>query len=291
MGPAIACLVAYGAALVVAILVVSQMPDGTPIRTALVADIAATLVIFVLATALGNSSLYDPFWSVAPPLLFGYWIMHPAIDAQAGASGGWREALVMLLVMVWAVRLTVNCLQRWPNLASEDFRYRDLKRQSGRLYPLIDLAGIQMFPTLLVFAGCLSLFVVADSAEPLGILDLIAVVVTAGAILLEAAADWQLRRFRRDPANTGRTLTTGVWAWSRHPNYLGELGFWWGLWLFAMAADITRWWTIAGPLAMTALFVFISVPLMERRKQRLRADYEVAVAGIPPLFPWPPRGR
>lgn len=285
-GPAIACLVAYGTALAAAIVVVDQAGHWSPLWTTLLATIAATIVIFIWTTALGNSSLYDSYWSVAPPLFLGYWILHPETDPGGGA----REAIVMLLVLVWALRLTANCMLRWPNLASEDFRYRDLRARFGRFYPVIDLAGIQLFPTLLVFAGCLSLYVVADAGTSLGLLDIAAFVVTAGAIALETIADRQLRRFKLEVANSGQTLTSGVWAWSRHPNYLGELGFWWGLWLFAMAADPTRWWTIAGPVAMTALFVFISVPLMEGRKRRRHPEYEAAVAGIPALFPrWPRR--
>ena len=83
-------------------------------------------------------------------------------------------------------------------------------------------------------------------------------------------------------------ITTGVWAWCRHPNYLGEVGFWWGLFLFALAAGWGNWWTIAGPAAMTILFVFISVPLMDRRMLR-RPGYAEYLNRVPALIPRPPR--
>ena len=82
---------------------------------------------------------------------------------------------------------------------------------------------------------------------------------------LQAVADLQLRRFATDPANRGKTVDVGLWRWSRHPNYLGEITLWWGLWLFGLAAAPNWWWTIIGPLAMVGLFLWISIPLMERR--------------------------
>ena len=83
-------------------------------------------------------------------------------------------------------------------------------------------------------------------------------------------------------------IVSGVWAWCRHPNYLGEVGFWWGIFLFALAAGWTNWWTIVGPIAMTVLFVGISVPLMDRRMRR-RPGYAEHVERVPALIPRPPR--
>ena len=96
-------------------------------------------------------------------------------------------------------------------------------------------------------------------------LDVLAVLVTAAAIAVEAGADRQLRRFLTSPRKPGQILDTGLWAFSRHPNYFGEVLFWWGVWLFGLAADPSRWWTIVGPAGITALFLGISVPMMDKR--------------------------
>jgi steroid 5-alpha reductase family enzyme len=109
--------------------------------------------------------------------------------------------------------------------------------------------------------------------------------VTATAIAIEAAADQQLRRFARGPALHARLVDRGLWRYSRHPNYLGEIGFWWGLWLFGLAAAPARWWTVVGPIAMVLLFTFISVPMMDRRSLERRPAYAEYMRRVPALLP------
>lgn len=285
-GPTLVCLVTYVLALGAAYLAVMMVPPMHPILLVLIANVAATLVTFIVASVLGNASVYDPYWSVAPPVAFAVWI------GVSGASLTGREILVMMLVLVWSLRLTWNCMRRWRDMSHEDFRYGDLKAQFPRTYPLINLFGIEMFPTLLVFGGCLPLYAVSVSGTPLGLLDVLAGVVTVSAIALEAIADFQLRRFlaQRGAGQgtvTQGVITSGVWGWSQHPNYVGEMGFWWGLWLFALAAAPAWAWTGIGAIAMTALFVFISVPMMLKRKRARHRNYDAAVEGIPVLLPLP----
>jgi steroid 5-alpha reductase family enzyme len=137
----------------------------------------------------------------------------------------------------------------------------------------ISLFGIHLFPTVQVFLGCLALVpALAYGGDGLGLLDAIALVVTGGAILLETVADAQMRAFARTK-QPGDIMTDGLWAWCRHPNYLGELGFWWGLWLFAIAAADGWWWTVIGPLAMTAMFQWASIPMLDRRSTERRPGY------------------
>ena len=120
-------------------------------------------------------------------------------------------------------------------------------------------------PTVFVFLGCLSLWpALAADGRAVGVLDAVALAVTAGAIGIEAAADFQLSRFLSRAKSRRRLIDEGLWKLLRHPNYVGEVAFWWGLWLFGLAADPSWWWTIAGPAAITLMFLFISVPMMER---------------------------
>jgi steroid 5-alpha reductase family enzyme len=252
---------AYGAGLCAALLAAVPLARHHPIMVAAGCDLFATVAVFGFSVRFDNSSVYDPYWSVAPVPIVAYWL---AVAAPGAAP--LRQALVAGLVALWAVRLTANCLVRWRSLADEDFRYADLRRRSGRAYWLVSLLGLHLMPTAWVFLGLLPLWpALARPGRPVGWLDAVAAALTAGAITLEALADLQLRRFlsaRRDPA---ALLDHGLWGLVRHPNYLGEVLFWWGLWLFGLAADPAWWWTVAGPLAITALFVFVSVPLMERR--------------------------
>ena len=277
-------LVAGGAAGLTAL----ALPGHHPIATTFGADVVATVVVIAGSIAVANSSLYDPYWSVAPPVVAVAW----AVQAPAGLAAGIRvrQVVVVALVAAWAVRLTGNWVLSWRGMAHEDWRYVDLRRSTAGRLPwwLVSGAGIQLTPTLVVFAGMLPLWpALARPRHGLGILDAAAFAVTAGAIGLEAAADVQLRRFAADPASAGRTMDRGTWAWSRHPNYLGEIGFWCGLWLFGVAAAPADWWTAAGPLVMIVLFEAASIPLMERRSLRRRRDYVPYQRRVPRLLPRP----
>ena len=124
---------------------------------------------------------------------------------------------------------------------------------------------------------------------PLGIFDFLGFIITLGAILLELIADNELRTFAQTNHQKETTLTSGVWAYSRHPNYFGELMFWWGLSLFALAVDTAYWWTMIGGFSMTLLFVFISIPMMEKRmitrRPKTYPSYQQQVSIFIPWFP------
>ncbi len=126
---------------------------------------------------------------------------------------------------------------------------------------------------------------------PYSALDVLAAAVTAGAIALEATADAQLHAFLRARGDPAAILDRGLWARSRHPNYLGEILFWWGLFLFGVSAA-PRWaWTAVGPLAITALFLLVSVPWMDRRMLARHPAYAERLRTTPALIPWPRRRR
>ena len=108
---------------------------------------------------------------------------------------------------------------------------------------------------------------------------------TGAAIVLETEADRQMRVFTQNPANRGKPMDQGLWGLSRHPNYLGEIGFWWGLWFFGLAADPSWWWTVVGPLLMVVLFESASIPMMENRSLERRPDYAAYQARVPKLLP------
>ncbi len=279
-------LAAYLLALAVAVALGLWLGDRRPILTVFVADAVATFVIFGFSMALRNSSMYDAYWSVAPPVIALYWAQLPS--ASLGAEGG-RQGLVLWLVAAWAVRLTFNWARGWAGLGHEDWRYVELREGAKIPYWLVSLGGIHFFPTLQVFLGCLSLYpALALGRRPFGALDVIATIVAGGGIAIETLADEQLAAFNR-VKQPGEICMRGVWAWSRHPNYFGELSFWWGLWLFGLAADPSWWWTVIGPLAMTGMFLFASIPMLDKRSVARRPGYEAHMRRVSRLLPWPPR--
>jgi steroid 5-alpha reductase family enzyme len=274
---------AYGAALLVALAAGWALRGHGPILAAAGADLAATAVVFAFSLRHDNSSLYDPYWSVAPIPIALYWAL-----AAGGEGSGLRRGWVLAVVCAWGVRLTGNQLARWAGLADEDFRYVELRARAGRWYWPLSLVGIHLLPTVWVFLGMLAVYpALAGTSRGWGALDVLAVAVAGGAFVLEAVADAQLRRFlraRRDPA---AVLDTGLWAVSRHPNYLGEILFWWGLYLSGVAAAPGWAWSAVGPLAITLLFVRVSVPWMERRMATRHPQWRDRVPHRPALLPRP----
>lgn len=273
---------AYVAALLAALFTMGVFIDLPQWQSILLADVVGTIVIFGFSVVLNNSSMYDPYWSVAPIFIALYLLWQPDVPDVSMA----RKLIVTALVIVWGARLTFNFFRGWPGLAHEDWRYVDLREQNGKAYWLVSFAGIHMFPTVLVFLGCLALFpAINEPNNTFNVLDVLAIIVTATAIWLEATADKQLHNFVKSKPTPGTILKTGLWSHSRHPNYLGEILFWWGLFLFAMAARPDHWWVIVGPLSITLLFNFISVPMIDKRSLKRRQGYAEHMQEVPKLLP------
>ncbi len=278
-------LFVYTIAIVMAILVADCFPEAPMLLKVLYADIAGTLTIFVFSFLLKNSSLYDPYWSVAPIVIATAYLI-PAREMDVNPL---RIITVFVLVQWWSWRLTLNFLRGWKGMKYQDWRYDDLKEKTGTWFPLVDLFGIQLFPTLLVYAGCLPLYWIFFSDAPFGILDILAIFITGTAISIEMVADNQLHRFMKTK-KPGETLTSGLWAYSRHPNYFGEITFWWGLFLFGLAASPQNWYYfIGGAIAITVLFSFISVPMIDKRSLERRENYKEIMDSISGIVPWFPR--
>ena len=276
---------AYIAALGAAIATGAMLGSDSPVLTVLVADLAATLVIFGFSMALANSSMYDAYWSAVPPLIGLYWASAP-IGSEAVPE---RQVLVLVLVFAWGIRLTWNWARGWPGMHHEDWRYQELRENRDAPYWLVSLTGIHYFPTLQVFLACLPLYAaLAIGSRPLGLLDVLAALITAGAIALETIADEQLRKFNLSKQQ-GAICATGLWAWMRHPNYLGEILFWWGLWLFGVAAAPGWYWSVIGPIAITAMFLLASIPMLERRHLARRPGYSDVIKRVPALVPRRPQ--
>lgn len=276
--------VAYVAAVAVAAAWLAWGPaTGRLWLDSLVADVLATLVVFAFSRSFGNSSFYDAYWSAVPPLLTLYWW---------GVSGTARLRcwLVAALVLVWAVRLTANWVRGFPGLHHEDWRYGMFRERAGRWEFVVDLVAIHLIPTLQVFAGMLPVYVcVTHRGADVGWLTAVAFGLGLGAVALEAIADAQLHRFART-RQPGEALQRGLWGWSRHPNYFGEFGFWFALALFGVAASPRdAWWLFAGALAMLAMFLGASIPMMERRSLDRRPEYQAVLDRVSRFVPRPPR--
>ena len=247
----------------------------------LIADILDTLVVFAFSRAYRNSSFYDAYWSVIPPLLLFYWW-------SQGDGDPVRTWLITVLVVVWAVRLTANWVYAFPGLHHEDWRYPMFRERAGRFEFVADLVAIHLIPTLQVFLGMVPVYVaVTTPGGGLAWLTVIAFVVGMAAVTLEGVADVQMHRFVAS-ARPGDVMDRGLWSWSRHPNYFGEFGFWFALALFGLAAAPQAWWLFAGAAAMLAMFLGASIPMMETRSLQRRPGYQAVIDRVSRFVPRPP---
>lgn len=283
-----------------------------------VAVSVTVIILFLGSLDFNNSSVFDPYWSVAPPLMLLYYLtLHyfPALfqppqpatttvyfslvtgqlaemappSAPDLLQGPQTPRLILLFVLlfVYGFRLTFHFFKGWPGLKHEDWRYVNFRKTTGKAYWAVSFFAIHFFPAVMVFGGTLSLWaVVVHGSRPLNIVDFFAVFVTGGAILLETMADCQLKRFIRNRKGPAENMKSGVWSLSRHPNYLGEIIFWWGLSLFAIAANPQFWWTVSGPAAITLMFLLASIPMIEKRMMLRYPDYREYREKVPMLVPW-----
>jgi steroid 5-alpha reductase family enzyme len=274
----------YALAIAAAWLVWSQL-DAHP-HWALLAGFAASMAVTFVATSWArNGSVFDPWWSVLPPVA-ALWL----VGLAEGDAWTPRQVAVLVVVWFWALRLTLNWVVGWPGLHHEDWRYVDLKQR----WPLPDwavyLVAVEGAPTVFVWLGCLSLHpALALGDAGFGWLDVVATAVGLGAVALELAADEQMRAFAATK-KPGDLMDRGLWRLSRHPNYFGEISFWVSLWLFAVAAAPGVWWVVVGPIAMIGLFLGASIPLLDERSTARRPGYAAYAARTPALVPWPRRG-
>jgi steroid 5-alpha reductase family enzyme len=274
-------LLIYFLAILVAVFTGRLFSDFHPLIMIGTGDLAATILVFVFSVILNNSSTYDPYWSVKPIVIAIAYLFIFQID-----SLNTRQWLVLVGISLYALRLTSNFYRDWPGFKHEDWRYVNFRKTTGNAYWLVSFLAIHFFPTVMVYLGCLSMFPLFENAgRELNAWDIAGTVILFGSVLYAFVADEQLRRFRVNPENKGKTINTGLWSMSRHPNYFGEISTWWGLSAFAIAAACDNYWVLIGPAAITIMFIFASIPMIEKRNLERRQGYKDYMLRTPMLLP------
>ncbi len=241
----------------------------------LLADIAATVFTFVFSLVFSNASVYDPYWSVQPPVI---------VTAFALSFGVNRFGVLLLAaVWFWAVRLTANWAYTFHGLTHQDWRYTMLHENTGAFYPVINFVGIHMVPTLVVY-GCTlpAVFAIVKGwqGNALGAIFCGLAILSA---TVQGIADIQMHSFRR--RKTGGFIRTGLWKYSRHPNYLGEILQWWCVALAVFSVSKV-WLLLLGAAANTMLFLFVSIPMADKRQSRKPGweEYKKATRALLPVY-------
>ena len=254
----IAIAIIYVLAAALGVLVYRVLPmDGVWLKL-LIADVAATVFTFIFSLIFSNASVYDPYWSVQPIVIaLGFFI-----NAKLTAA----SVLALIAVLYWGIRLTANWAYTFKGLNHQDWRYTMLNEKTGAFYPLINFLGIHMFPTLVVYACTLPVIEVIMNAYTLNALSVVFFALSLFAATLQLVADIQMQSFRN--AKIGGFIRKGLWKYSRHPNYLGEILMWWGMGLFAVSLVPDKWYLIAGAIVNTVMFLFVSIPMAEKRQSK-----------------------
>lgn len=241
----------------------------------LIADGAATVVTFIFSVILKNASVYDPYWSVQPPVI----LVSFAIGKELTALG----VLLIVAVSFWAIRLTANWAYTFANLNHQDWRYTMLKEKTGVFYPVINFVGIHMVPTLVVYGCILPAVYALREGLDLTLVGALLLCLSLGAATMQGIADIQMHRFRKN--RTAPFIRVGLWKYSRHPNYLGEILMWWGVGLAVVCAAPEAWYLAAGALANTVLFFAVSIPMADGRQSRKEgfAEYKKQTRMLLPI--------
>ena len=241
--------------------------------------IAATFT-WLLSLPMRNVSIVDSLWSL---MLFAAGVIY-GLGADPRAP---RLAFVLWLVALWAARLSVYITARGMG-KGEDHRYQAIRARNEPRFALKSLYLVFWLQALLAWVISLPLLGVFATNQPIGALDWLGILLWLVGFAFEAGGDWQLARFRKNPANAGAVMNRGFWRYTRHPNYFGEFCIWWGFWLMAAAAG--AWWTFVGPALLTVLLLRVSgVSLLEKDIGKRRPQYADYVLKTNAFFPGPPR--
>jgi len=251
----------------------------------LVVALAMTTLVWLASLVKRDASIIDVFWGLG--FVVVGWVYFAAGDGQA-----LRQPLVVGLVTLWGARLSLHIL--WRNWGrGEDYRYREMREKNPEAFPLRSLLSVFWLQALLLWAIAMPLYQVQRRSEPLALtpLDVLALALFLLGFVFEAGGDWQLARFKRDPANQGQVMNRGLWRYTRHPNYFGDAVVWWSFFCFA-AATSGGWWTIVSPLLMTLLLMRVSgVTLLEKKLDETKPAYREYVKRTSAFFPWWPADR
>jgi len=249
----------------------------------LVADVVATVVVYIISEIFGNASIYDPYWSVAPIVIL------PAVAIHLGIAN--LGTIVLLAVVgIWGIRLTANWAYTFTGLGAQDWRYDLLKEKSKGFFFLVNLFGIQMVPTLVVYSAMLPALRFLEAGAEMGACSWIGAVIVLLGTALELFADIDMQKFRRSEERSG-IIRIGLWKHARHPNYLGEILVWWGVYVIMLGAYPEYWYFGAGALINTLLFTCISIPMADKRNAARKPGWEQYKKETRCLLPIKKRGN
>jgi len=220
-----------------------------------ICDVIATVVVYLGGVIFKTASVYDPYWSVQTFIIY-------LLLLFKFNNWNWGTIFYLIPLTIYTLRLTGNFIYTFDSLNYIDWRYRMLKEKTKGFYQIVNLLGICLFPTCIVYLASIPMFVFAKDGtfNPWQIIGFILMI---GAVALEFIADKQMHYFRKHRSSKDEIINVGLWKYSRHPNYLGEISFWFMMYVFFIVSYPSQWYWIIGAILNLLLFLFISIPMEE----------------------------
>ena len=232
-----------------------------------IVDLIATIFVFIFSLIFGNSSIYDPYWSVEPLVIVVLLMSQNKINFPVVISFG-------VVFILWGLRLTLNWALSFKDLTKQDWRYTMLKEKTKKLYPLVNFFGIHLFPTIVVYLALLPAinFIQINYTN---YFSYFGIAIMLLGIVIEIVADYDIYEYhKRNKDDHRQIIQTGIWKYSRHPNYLGEIVFWYGVFFAMLPLDFFAIYFVVGAVINHLMFIFISIPMNEKRMKKRKFNYE-----------------
>lgn len=259
------------------------MGIGSIVGFELLVIVAMMLCIWVASIVKNDASIVDLFWGA------GFFVVAISTIARVEAAG-LRTWLLLGVTGIWGTRLSLYLA--WRNHGQpEDYRYREMREKHGERFPLVSLVTVFLLQGAVMWVVSLPIQLGMHTPSEAGpeIIIWIGVGVWALGVFFEAVGDWQLARFRANAENRGQLLSTGLWKYTRHPNYFGDFCVWWGIYMIAVG-DGRYWWTAIGPAIMSVfLMKFSGVGMLEKALSESKPGFADYASSTNAFFPGPPK--
>ncbi len=237
------------------------------------------ILLWCWSLALKNSSIVDIFWGIG--FIVVGWLTFK-LTPQGYLP---RKELIAAMITIWGLRLAIHIRARnWGK--PEDFRYARWRKENGVRWRWVSLFKVFLLQGVLMWIISAPIIAAQTSGFPAIVtpLDYIGFLIWIFGMLFETIGDYQLMHFKANPSNKGKLLTTGLWKYTRHPNYFGEAVLWWGFYIIALAAG--AWWTIFSPIVMTLLLIKVSGVAMLELSMKSRPGFEEYKKNTNAFIPW-----
>lgn len=244
--------------------------------TVLLCDVFATVIVWAFGVLFKTASMYDPYWSIQTFIIYLTLLIY---------YNNFNLFTIIPLVAIglYSIRLTVNFIIGFDSLSYIDWRYRMLSKKTGKAFQLVNLFGICMFPTLVVYSASIPLFIYS-TLESFSYIDIIGSLIVIGGTIIELISDIQMKKFIKTRSSREDVINIGLWKYSRHPNYLGEISIWFGVAFILIFNNVNYWYFIFGAIINLLMFIFISIPMEERHMRQYKPNLDKYIKTTSPLL-------